>query len=298
MNLTKIMMIMRRKCMIKYALKKWDKNKDALRNAIQQTEKDKRSTWDYNDIVKLVCRYIFNENVSDEDPMINVDGITMIDNGDYQGTLIFMLPFDTDQPAEYEYLMTYVGYGSCSGCDTLQRIQLDELYYNVESDDDLIDSYMALCKDLVSNTIRPYNTGWRNDMIFEPVNSSSSEDSITCIKMITKDTLYDIMRSWVKPIIDNVESLGGGWNYGSHAGGFYWHLYVGVGSRARTIGARLCYDNEKAIVGYDIYTNYSKNVNIKIRENSIEFIEDPIFHDFTKEEIEDLYDVLKNHIMH
>ena len=131
-------------------------------------------------------------------------------------------------------------------------------------------------------------------MIFEPVNSSSSRDS----KMITKDVLYDIMCSWVKPIIDNVESLGGGWHYGSFAGGFDWYLDNGVGSRYRTVGARLCYDNEKTIVGYDIYTNYVNNVNIKIRENSIEFIEDSIFHDFTKEEIEDLYDVLKNHIMH
>ena len=284
--------------MIKYALKKWNENKDVLRNAIQQTEKDKRSVWNYNDIVKLVCRYIFNENATDKDPKINIGGITMIDNGCYQGTLLFMMPFDTYQPAEYEYLMTYVGYGSCSGCDTLQRIQLDEMYYNVNSNDDLIDSYMALCKDLVSNTIRPYNTGWRNDMIFEPVNSSSSEDSITCIKMLTKDVLYDIMRSWVKPIIDNVESLGGYWYTGSSAGGFYWSLHSGVGSRGRCVGARLCYDNEKVIVGYDIYTNYFKNVNIKIRENSIEFIEDSNFKCFTKEEIEDLYDVLKNHIMY
>ena len=283
--------------MIKYALKKWDKNKDVLRNAIQQTEKDKRSVWNYNDIVKLVCRYIFNENATDKDPKINIGGITMIDNGCYQGTLLFMMPFDTYQPAEYEYLMTYVGYGSCSGCDTLQRIQLDEMYYNVNSNDDLIDSYMALCKDLVSNTIRPYNTGWRNNRIFEPVNSSSGY-SITCIKMLTKDVLYDIMCSWVKPIIDNVESLGGHWNNGSDAGGFYWGLYYGVGSRRRIIGTRLCYNNEKVIVGYDIYTNYFNNVNIKIRENSIEFIEDSNFKCFTKEEIEDLYDVLKNHIIH
>ena len=284
--------------MIKYALKKWDKNKDVLRNAIQQTEKDKRCTWDYEEIVKLVCRYIFNENVSREEPMINVDGITMIDNGDYQGTLLFMMPFDTYQPMEYEYLMTYVGYGSCSGCDTLQRIQLDEMYYNVNSTDDLIDSYMALCKDLVSNTIRPYNTGWRNDMIYEPVNASSSKDSITCIKMITKGTLYDIMRSWVKPIIDDVESLGGLWGYGSYTCGFYWNLDYGVGTRGRSIGTRVCCDNEKTIVGYDICTEDMGNVNIKIRENSIEFIEDSNFHDFTKEEIEDLYDVLKNHIIH
>ena len=279
--------------MIKYALKKWDKNKDALRNAIQQTEKYKRCFWDYNDIVKLVCRYIFNENVSDEDPMINVDGITMIDNGDYQGTLIFMLPFDTDQPAEYEYLMTYVGYGSCSGCDTLQRIQADD-EDDDETEKDLVDSYLSICKDIVSNTIRPYNQGWRNNRIFEPVNSSSSEDS----KMLTKDVLYDIMCSWVKPIIDNAESLGGRWSFGSYAGGFSWRVAACVGSLYRFIGARVCYDNEKVIVGFDICTDDMGNVNIKIRENSIEFIEDSIFHDFTKEEIEDLYDVLKNHIMH
>ena len=279
--------------MIKYALKKWDKNKDALRNAIQQTEKYKRSAWDYNDIVKLVCRYIFNENVTDKDPKINIEGITMIDNGDYQGTLIFMLPFDTDQPAEYEYLMTYVGYGSCSGCDTLQRIQADD-EDDDETEKDLVDSYLSICKDIVSNTIRPYNQGWRNNGMFDSVDSLSSRDS----KMLTKDVLYDIMRSWVKPIIDNVESLGGYWYTGSSAGGFYWSLHSGVGSRGRCVGARLCYDNEKVIVGYDIYTNYFKNVNIKIRENSIEFIEDSNFKCFTKEEIEDLYDVLKNHIMH
>lgn len=280
--------------MIKYALKKWNDNKDVLRNAIQQTEKDKRSVWNYNDIVKLVCQYIFNENATDKDPKINIGGITMINNGGYQGTLLFMMPFNTCQPAEYEYLMTYVGYGSCSGCDTLQRIQLDELYYNVNSTDDLIDSYMALCKDIVSNTIRPYNTGWRNNMIFEPVNSSSGY-SITRIKTITKDILYDIMSSWVKPIIDNVESLGDRWSHSSGAGGFVWNLHIGVGSRYRAIGAHVCYDNEKTIVGYDICTEDMGNVNIKIRENSIEFIEDSNFQGFTKEEIEDLYDVLKQY---
>ena len=35
--------------------------------------------------------------------------------------------------------------------------------------------------------------------------------------------------------------LGGGWTGGSSAGGFYWYLYSGVGSRARTIGGRLVY---------------------------------------------------------
>ena len=116
--------------------------------------------------------------------------------------------------------------------------------------------------------------------------------------MITKDTLYDIMSSWLKPIIDDVESLGGDWTYGSLTGGFYWILTTGVSYRIRNIGARVCCDNEKTIVGYDICTEDMGNVNIKIRENSIEFIENSKFEDFSKEEIEDLYDVLKNHIMY
>lgn len=35
--------------------------------------------------------------------------------------------------------------------------------------------------------------------------------------------------------------LGGGWNYGSNAGGFYWSLYNGVGYRYRNVGGRLVY---------------------------------------------------------
>ena len=35
--------------------------------------------------------------------------------------------------------------------------------------------------------------------------------------------------------------LGGGWNYGSGAGGFYWTLDSGVGYRSRNVGGRLVY---------------------------------------------------------
>lgn len=35
--------------------------------------------------------------------------------------------------------------------------------------------------------------------------------------------------------------LGGGWDYGSYAGGFCWALNYGVGSRSRSIGGRLVY---------------------------------------------------------
>lgn len=38
-----------------------------------------------------------------------------------------------------------------------------------------------------------------------------------------------------------IARLGGGWNNGSSAGGFYWYLTYGVGSRDRNIGGRLVY---------------------------------------------------------
>jgi hypothetical protein len=48
--------------------------------------------------------------------------MTVIDDGDYQGTQIFIIPTDTYQPSVKDYVMTDTYYGSCSGCDTLQAI--------------------------------------------------------------------------------------------------------------------------------------------------------------------------------
>ena len=151
--------------MIKYALRKWDAGRDTLRSIICKTEKAERCHWDYIDIVKMVCRCILNVNMIEGDPEIDVDKITMIDNGDYQGTLLFMLPFCTYQPSESDYLMAFVGYGSCSGCDTLQGIQSDDALSN----QDMTDSYLTLCRDIVNNIIRPYNYGWRNKEMFDHV---------------------------------------------------------------------------------------------------------------------------------
>ena len=94
---------------------------------------------------------------------LDLEKITEIDNGDYQGTLLFLIPFDTYQPFEYEYLMTFVGYGSCSGCDTLQSIQHG---YHQKLTEGQVNDFMTLCKDILTNTIRPYNCGWREQEVF------------------------------------------------------------------------------------------------------------------------------------
>lgn len=162
--------------MIKFCKEQWDRNKDKLEQALRE-----RTDLDdviYLTLVKMVVDHIFNPGFKECFGEYRfIDGydsskITEIDNGDYQGTLLFLIPLDIYQPSEYEYLMTYIGYGSCSGCDTLQAIQGT---WNTDKDKQISD-FMTLCKDIVTNTIKPYNGGWRADKAyFEVVEEKTDE---------------------------------------------------------------------------------------------------------------------------
>lgn len=73
---------------------------------------------DYKSIVKLVIETIAREDkYSDPDP----ERIHEIDDGDYQGTLVYVISAKGYQPDRYWYAR--VSYGSCSGCDTLEAIR-------------------------------------------------------------------------------------------------------------------------------------------------------------------------------
>ena len=157
--------------MIKYCIEKWDRNKDLLRSALSNNKllnhilnescDDPLEYLEYKDLVKLTVMFILNdENEWD------AKKITEIDDGDYQGTLLYLIPEDTYQPDSSEYLMTFVEYGSCSGCDTLQAIQC---FLDTRSRDKSIDDLMNLCKDLICNMIKPYNIGWRYDEKFDTI---------------------------------------------------------------------------------------------------------------------------------
>jgi len=62
--------------------------------------------------------------------------VHLIDDGDYQGVLLFVIASGGYQPSEY--WTTSVWYGSCSGCDTFQSIMEDSDY------DRRINDYMTL----------------------------------------------------------------------------------------------------------------------------------------------------------
>lgn len=148
--------------MIKYCKDKWSKNNNILYEVLAEKIKlSELQDYNYEDLVKLSVEHILN----DEDIKWDTENITEIDNGAYQGTLLYLIPKATYQPDEEEYLMTYVGYGSCSGCDTLQSIQ----YGYFEDQTEVIKEYTLLCKDIICNMIKPYNNGWRHEDIFDIV---------------------------------------------------------------------------------------------------------------------------------
>jgi hypothetical protein len=71
----------------------------------------------YGELVKRVVEVI---NLDGEYGGPDPSQITTIDHGDYQGTLLYVVPEIGYQPSAFWALK--VSYGSCSGCDTLQAI--------------------------------------------------------------------------------------------------------------------------------------------------------------------------------
>lgn len=111
--------------------------------------------------------------------------------------------------------------------------------------------------------------------------------------MISKESLQYIITKWLQSKIDEYDSPGYRYDY-SLMFGLNWHMSIGFGVRDRHIGAHLHYGDKHVVIGYDIWTYDRSNINISIREGVIEFIEDSEFLDFTKEDMKDLYNKIKN----
>ena len=138
--------------MLKIIAEKWAARQNLLRAKLAQINIDNLN---YLDLVKVTFSTIYN----DEDYLslnIDVEKITEIDNGDYQGTLLYVLPFSNYHPSETDYFITYVDYGSCSGCDTLKRIQSLGDWDQETPNEAQINDLMKLCGDILVNTIQPY----------------------------------------------------------------------------------------------------------------------------------------------
>jgi len=101
---------------------------DNTKNRLRETFRDSgRIT--YDGILRETIRAIaedmsHNKRLDYSDSEIpDPDRVTVIDDGHYQGTLVFVVGARGYQPSNY--WLTRASYGSCSACDTLQGI-LDE----------------------------------------------------------------------------------------------------------------------------------------------------------------------------
>lgn len=129
--------------MIKSFVDSFMKNKDAIRECF--SEKHPES---YQDIVRIVISFMNSGEYDQPD----ADRIHIIDDGAYQGTLVFVIGSRGYQPDTYWYVM--VAYGSCSGCDTFQAI--NDYCDDGKPTEQQVNDYMTLALHIVQNLRRMY----------------------------------------------------------------------------------------------------------------------------------------------
>lgn len=133
--------------MIKNFCLAWEENKGKLEEYIKTHTQD---TYDsYESLVTALFEIVINPYMSSHSLReYNINKMTVIDDGDWQGTLLFVIPENTYTPDATEYIYTYVYYGSCSGCDTLQGIHV---YGSDKPNDSQVKEYMTLCLHILQH---------------------------------------------------------------------------------------------------------------------------------------------------
>lgn len=122
--------------MIKEFIEKYEAGKSAIENTFKAGHPES-----YIDIVKIVIEVL---GAKTDYGTPDSGRIHRIDDGDYQGTLLFVIADNTYQPDTYWAVK--IGYGSCSGCDTLQSIRNDE---DGMPSDAQVKDYMTLALHIV-----------------------------------------------------------------------------------------------------------------------------------------------------
>lgn len=139
--------------MNRYCVDRWDRNKGRLQERIENSID--HNTWGYETLVKMIIEEVLNPGAESKYDTWDSEEITVIDNGDYQGSQLFLFHKNTYQPSPKDYLITFEYYGSCSGCDTLMAIQ--EWSYKQELPTEIqVRDYMALCLNLIQQMRFPY----------------------------------------------------------------------------------------------------------------------------------------------
>jgi len=134
--------------MIDHFIALWnnEEKKQMLRDSFARMQK----CHDYSDILQNLLEWL-SSNLNPSDCYGRIPDpkrVTSINHGDYQGTLVFIVASTGYQPNIH--FSFKVGYGSCSGCDTLLSIN-GENGYNDALTESQINDYMSLALHLLQS---------------------------------------------------------------------------------------------------------------------------------------------------
>lgn len=130
--------------MVKEFCLAWEKNKGKLEEYFRTTPQSEYDSYEL--LVRRLFDIIINPSIEDSYYWFDTKNFCVIDDGDYQGTQVFILHRDQYQPSVEDYVYTNTYYGSCSCCDTLQAINWYE--YGLPNEQQVKD-YMELCLHLL-----------------------------------------------------------------------------------------------------------------------------------------------------
>lgn len=123
--------------MIQEFIKAYFSSKEELKKKFSEKHPE-----NYYDFVKEVVTILNPNNLWDlPDP----SHIHEIDDGEYQGTLLYLIAAYGYQPYDYWYVR--IAYGSCSGRDTLQEIR--ELSDELSPTPQQVEDYMTLALHII-----------------------------------------------------------------------------------------------------------------------------------------------------
>lgn len=126
--------------MIEEFVKYWEAHKDNLKLWFEGKLVDGEEPT-YKDIVVAIVDNVFNAD--DNYASFSTD-VVELDDGDYQGTKIFIIHRDIYEPDLDDYYYTSDYYGSCGGCDTLLGI-----YETVPDDKEKVKLLMNVALNLL-----------------------------------------------------------------------------------------------------------------------------------------------------
>lgn len=128
----------------------WFRQKEELRKYLQ-THEQMEYAKDYIDLLKVLIQIVINPD--EEERPLKIEQIIEIDKGCYGGEKVWLIPQE-EEPDVRDFIVTYMAYGTCSGCDLLEGIISNSDMVTDFANEKQINDYMLLALHLLQRMRR------------------------------------------------------------------------------------------------------------------------------------------------